>query len=52
MNIDKIVLFIPIAIIMLMLIMTLIVEVLGCSWNDIFNMNIDSLFAPGIKVIG
>jgi hypothetical protein len=52
MSVDKIVLYAPILFIVLMLLMVLIVEVLGCKWNELFNLNMDSLFTPGIKVMG
>jgi hypothetical protein len=51
-SLDKIVQYTPIVLIVLLLLMVLIVEVLGCKWNDFFSGNIDSLFTPGIKVIG
>ena len=49
---DKIVLYAPFVLIVLMFVMALIVEVIGCKWDDLFNGDSISLFTPGIKVIG
>ncbi len=51
-SLDKIVQYAPIVLIVLMLLMVLVVEVLGCKWNDIVGGNLNSVFTPGIKVIG
>ncbi len=49
---DKIIVYIPIALILFIFLATLVVEVFGCQWNDLFRGNFSSLIAPGIKVIG
>ena len=51
-GLDKIVYYAPVVLILLLLLMVLFVEVFGCKLNDIVNLNMDSLFTPGIKVIG
>ncbi len=51
-SLDKIFQYAPIVLIVLLLLMVLIVEVVGCKWNDFLSGDLDSLFTPGIKVIG
>ena len=49
---DKIIVYIPIALILFIFLATLVVELFGCKWNELFSSDFSSLFTPGIKVIG
>lgn len=51
-NVDKIVLYAPVALILFFFLAVLFVEVVGCKVNDLFSGDLSSLFTPGIKVIG
>ena len=51
-SLDKIVFYAPILLILLMFLMVLFMEVFGCKLTDLFTFTTDSLFTPGIKVIG
>ena len=55
-GLDKIVFYAPVVLIVILLLMVLFAELFGCKlnsqWNNIFNLNMDSLFTPGIKVMG
>ena len=51
MNIDKIALYTPIVIFILLFLSLLIVEFIGCNWTSLFE-NGAVLFTPGVKVLG
>lgn len=51
-NLDKIVPYISVALILFIFLAAFFVEIFGCQLNEIFNGNFGSLFTPGIKVIG
>ena len=51
-DVDKIIVYIPVALILFIFLATLLVEVFGCQLNDLFRGNFSPLFTPGIKVIG
>lgn len=52
MNPDKIFVYAPIVLIIFVLLGTLVIEIMGCKWDDLFSLEFDSMFAPGIRVIG
>jgi hypothetical protein len=51
-SVDKIVEYLPIALILFIFLAVLAVEVFGCQLNELFNGDFNSFFVPGIKVIG
>jgi hypothetical protein len=51
-SLDKIVSYTPFALLIFVFLAVLIIEAIGCKFNDLFYLNFDSLFTPGIKVIG
>lgn len=51
-SIDKIVQYISVSLILFIFLAVFFIEAFGCRLNEIFNGGFDSLFTPGIKVIG
>lgn len=52
MSADKIFMYAPFVILILFFLSALVLEALGCQWGELFRFDTQSLFVPGIKVIG
>jgi hypothetical protein len=51
-SVDKMLVYLPIVLILVIFMATFIIEIFGCKWNVLFSDDFSSLFVPGIKVIG